>query len=41
MIWAAKDLREMSRLGEQDLHPIEEVDNPWPEISIDYFQKHQ
>jgi 1,4-alpha-glucan branching enzyme len=39
LIWVAKDLEDISRLAEHDLSQMEEVDNPWPEISIDYFQK--
>ena len=39
LIWAAKDLSDFSRLGEPDLVQMEEVDNPWPEITPDTFRR--
>jgi 1,4-alpha-glucan branching enzyme len=39
LLWAAKDLEDTSRLGAHDLSRMEEVDNPWPEIPLDYFRK--
>lgn len=39
LIWAAKKLDDHGRLTDQDLSQMEDVDNPWPEINIDYFGK--
>jgi 1,4-alpha-glucan branching enzyme len=38
LIWAAKNLEDHSRLGDHDLAHMEDVDNPWPEISPDTFR---
>ncbi len=39
LIWAAKDLSDFTRLAEPDLVQMEQVDNPWPGISPDYFSR--
>jgi 1,4-alpha-glucan branching enzyme len=39
LIWAAKKLEDRDRLGDHDLSQMEDVDNPWPEISSDYFRR--
>ena len=38
LIWAARDLMDTSRLSEDELRGIEDVDNPWPELDYDCFR---
>ena len=39
LIWAARNLDDIARLAEHDLSQMEDVDNPWPEISPDIFRR--
>ena len=38
LIWAAKNLDDHQRLGDRALQIIEEIDNPFPEVKIDWFR---
>ena len=38
LIWAARDLVDKSRLSEDELTGIEDVDNPWPELDYACFK---
>ena len=36
-VWLAKNLEDINRLGDHDLSQMEDLGNPWPEISPDTF----
>jgi 1,4-alpha-glucan branching enzyme len=39
LIWAAKDLSDHSRLSEEQLHQIEDIDCPWPDLDWTIFSR--
>ncbi|MEN6473634.1 MAG: glycoside hydrolase family 57 protein [Syntrophaceae bacterium] len=38
LIWAARDLADTSRLSDDELKGIEDVDNPWPDLDYAWFK---
>ncbi|WP_371803176.1 1,4-alpha-glucan branching protein domain-containing protein [Candidatus Lokiarchaeum ossiferum] len=39
LLWAAKNLDDLNRISDGELHQIEEIDNPWPHLDFNLFRE--